>query len=1805
MLTLPLLHSSASAGPPVDCGAPPADSSLSAADGSTFTAGWVARFETPGAVSGYLADASSTPASLDGDKYASLSGAEQAWLTGCLSTALSTLQQSRGITEDTPGTPGYAQSEQLLSAVLWHKAELQDAAGAAAQPSPAADPPAAAPAVPQAAGQTAQDVLAQSPPQLPAAAPAVPDVPLDPAVTPPSTPEAVLDALTTPLDSAGRGTAPGLLEAADTLRAAAGSVRALSAKAADLLDVPTARAALPPLTGLLEPGVEQALTLLAAEDSTLATESTAPVASALAASSTTRTFLVAGAPAARRGRTGALSSTGSSRYALTGPSPALAVPTVPAPVPSALPSTDDLPVVPAVTYRLCTDNPSKQYHACLPAPVAVPVPLDVDGDKVPDATVTLTPGAALVGLDPTAPLDSANPNLTFSIKRLTVPALPGAPTPATGPLPAFVRAEYAVPLLAKQIQVGFDGITGTLPDSATGVLTVEHVSKALMGDLQAHLAVDSAGPAKPAAVTFGVQDLTGTGGVAGSYANLTAGSLLFSPMISHLDADVHQPQHQAGKDSFTATLRTDQGGRATSLAFALRQDRDTTTAPETPTRTLTNGTIAVLPRNLKTLEMSRDGEVLQASYDADGAALGTADLAQSFQSDKNAHPGTGQLTRFAGTRLPSAATATLTGVARASVRASSGIGSVRFSRVTSTDDRTDLLVDGSASGLPSQAQVTADLASEDNLSATVEANGPTQALDVLYYDRLHQQTVARASVRDLPAAFAVTARPSTLAVDASASAPVGSFAAQFSRNGGSAPLLPGEHVSGVKRGRALGVSAALNGIKDAHVDPVTDSSLTLRAHGNGDGQPLTVFADLDTPDVAAYARLAHVPDDLDARVVLRKGSPVSGTGHLASGRTQDFATLLYTARSTGDVFYVDGTDLPATLDVTGQVNPLKLSYTGSARGGRATVLVHVTPQTRNSSNRTVDARVSTAVLPARFTADLDTSVGDPAASAQLALTADSAFADLLASLSNTGQLLQSPAGNHLLARVDRTTGDTQLSARVDALRTLTGTVTDGTHLDIAASGDGRRISSSELPAVVLFQLAGSDRAVVAAVGRVDGLPSGLHVTVDAAVGALPYAAGTATWDATGRTGLPGLLLHLASSRLANPVDLYVSARSVPPHVDASLNSRLNDPTADTDVSVRTGGGPLEGLTLRASNTGAFLAAPDSPHVWVTSDKHDGAVRLDAAVGTLTGASGTLTDAHVRVSAVATSPSPTSINALLVLGRAASDRRTLALASSLGALPSRLVVDYSRGRLHVEGPGARNLVASLACGDRLADVPAAPGPFYDQLSFRDGPGNCVANAPSVKATLGLTAVPDAIDLTLTDNFVVALNGATTAAADDRLRVDVRDDAVLLPRPTRITGALTHLPADTDATVDRIAFNDGTDRFAASAHVQLSRSTGSLDLSGYYGDKSVSVSASRIPAGSNTLALLVDKARALLRMDAELGGTVGAAAFTYASASRAAVNDLVVQLTEVPSSAHLSAGVVRDKTFACLPALDLRYAASGDSLGLRATGRAGGLFDFCGSPDAPADVNVEPFDLRASRLGHDTQAKIQDNAIQVTSVPSTALLSVSGTLFLDTVVDDYDETDHHFGGRVWVSSSLKTGGHLQAHGRVEVKNFTDFNVYLPHLGLTGHYGSFAIGDVRGRVRFDGLRYGRFLNLKVFGYVLSLPVVGFALPSFSVSGSSGFRAYATDWHNVLRFRGYGPIPAFGLDHRPTGIASTDGTDTLTVPGGAGPVLLAPNPYHLLPDVVLDAIVNKAWDSNAAQVYRILHGSSPFQAGSYRWTS
>ncbi|MEV0198962.1 hypothetical protein [Nonomuraea sp. NPDC050691] len=421
-------------------------------------------------------------------------------------------------------------------------------------------------------------------------------------------------------------------------------------------------------------------------------------------------------------------------------------------------------------------------------------------------------------------------------------------------------------------------------------------------------------------------------------------------------------------------------------------------------------------------------------------------------------------------RMPTRARVELTrrdGAARVRFAGSSPAGRAELRGYTYSDGRLSRAMSAELRDVPPALTAAYETGQGRHALEVTSGGGRAGAAKLVYFDRASAGTVLRAELDGLPARVRLETDPAAHRVTQTSGSAIGRLAVVLQRGGGAVSSPRGGHVTMIKDGAALGVSALLSKVSGLDVTYGATPRATLKAAPGGS---FVAAASLDGARLARL-ELSNTPGDVDvtlapaarkavyrgagvireARVAytdLKQGPTVDATVSGTRGEVAASWTLgersevevtgtsrlprirLYATRGPlgGSAEAGDGDDVRAEIAGAGRRVRLvadtagrTLAWTSDRSVGSVAALARA-----RVDGRYVRASARVTGVPARFDASWDAGayrfrgVSGPVKSAELAVT------------NHDG--VRVPTGPHLAAHYDQATGDLDASVRVTGLR---------------------------------------------------------------------------------------------------------------------------------------------------------------------------------------------------------------------------------------------------------------------------------------------------------------------------------------------------------------------------------------------------------------------------------------------------------------------------------------------------------------------------------------------------------------------------------------------------------------------------------------------------------------------------------------------------------------------------------------------------------------------------------------------------
>lgn len=658
-----------------------------------------------------------------------------------------------------------------------------------------------------------------------------------------------------------------------------------------------------------------------------------------------------------------------------------------------------LNILASAFYKICAESPTMPLKCSVSLPVGVPIPADVNGDNFPDVTGWLSPliGGGAVGAK-------------FMVTRLF---------PGQGKLPAHVFAVYDPPSVKKRIQFGYDGRADTLANRTAATFKLHNVLAALAGDVRVTADVLSYTPGSSQALTFAVKSLVGgSAGVLPSEEDPMAGAVQMTPVPEQLTVDARLT-HTSSKNQDTFKLNS-----TTPTTINAVIDQSTTTTTPKSTRRFT-ADIEQLPSAV-TVDVIGEGETQSIDYTGNAAIdhvrvtdTATPDVSQAGSFTESIYEVTG---------VPSHVHIDLKGAQDITYSASATIPEVSFSTRTLTSDVLQQQITAKAHEIPKSVHLT-NLTTPDQTAVTYDADSEIQDIELSMYDlsEAGDETNLVAKATGIPTHLEFTQTKSTGVYDVSAPGGVDLIEASLTRNGGALLVAPpGDHVTVLKVGDALGLDFKLSGFESAHFDGSEDTTVALGLSPGG--QSFDAIADLDDPNVLAEVHVSELPADLGVTI-----SPAEQLTTYSASSEIPLLTGSFTKRDTGDTLDVAIHDIPTSIALHFDGIASTIGWTAADNTGGIEANAHLTPDTLGGT-RSFDAGLTITDIPSQWDATW--------ADGNVLFEAPDGIGSIEALLTNHGVNHTLP-GDHLSAFYREASGNLDASLKISELRKAAFTKLDG------------------------------------------------------------------------------------------------------------------------------------------------------------------------------------------------------------------------------------------------------------------------------------------------------------------------------------------------------------------------------------------------------------------------------------------------------------------------------------------------------------------------------------------------------------------------------------------------------------------------------------------------------------------------------------------------------------------------------------------------------------------------------------------
>lgn len=1274
-------------------------------------------------------------------------------------------------------------------------------------------------------------------------------------------------------------------------------------------------------------------------------------------------------------------------------------------------------------YRVCAESATQPLACSLSLPVGLPIPVDVNGDNVPDVLATLAPqiNLATTGTDL---------GVSFAVSRL----------PTTGgPLPAHIFAVYDPPVIKKRIEFGYDGRASTLADSSTATFTIHNAYKALTGDIDTTAAVQNSNPGATEALTFAVKSLVGGSlGVPPAEADPLAGAVQLHPFPATFTVNAHLIHGAQDEDIFNVQSSTPSTVNAVV-------DQDTTTTTPKSHREFT-ALVDQLPTSV-TVDLVHKGAAQNIHYSA-SAPIGHVQATDTATGDVS-HSGSFTRSVYDVIGVPTDVKVALQGAQDVQYTASATVPQVSFSTETLLDNVLQQQITAQAKQIPSAIHLNNTTAS-DTSTITYDASSALGSVAVGMYDLNQDKTTLNASASSIPTHLQLVQTKSKGIFDFSANGPVGIIQASLSRGGGLVLQDTGDHATIYKRGAGLGLDVQISGLQSAHVDPSQSAFYGLVLSPGG--QAFDAVADLDSPNVLATMHVSQLPASIVVTI-----DPLAGAAQYTASSVIPDLRGSFTQRDNNTLASLKLTQLPKNIAMTFATagSTPKVTYSADSRlgsidgvyqlspGGLAFhALISDLPQyllIQGQDPIVVDARTAAGDAPSSsyigqllFDYATDGTFQSPPTTDDHAYVNSVGFSNHVEvqysglqflSVDTTGQALHAEIRNSAarLFRAFVTTANLSLTGFIDKVPADVKIDQVGNDLQYHASSvineiftNGQRANGDTLSA------------------DVTGVPAAVDLTFDAANAKI-------NWTSSDTAGGISVVAHLTPATVGGTraFDSALTVTAIPTQWDASYGNG--------NVLFEAANPGIGGIGVQVSNHGGYhILAGD--HLSVVFDHPSGDLDASLHISNLTKAAfSPLTDgtgggfvADLNMG----SHGSFGLNAQVNLGTT-----SVSASGGFDHLPALIHLQSDGGRIQYTGDTNPTLTLTVAAGD-VNGLAATPAPSsVHGISIRDGAS--ASGGKAVRASLYLTGLPDSLDLNAPAGTYSVGNFHPTV---DPLVVDAQLTTLAAQPVSLEVQQVVGTASPVSFTFGPFASStagDGTHQL--SLNYSATRDLGALTAEAVYGntdDAHLAISA--IPGGAAP-SISVNAAFGVQKtITVAMSHGIGDITAAYKHAGDATF-DASVHLSNVPSAVKLVLGRAQatggSKTVA---APDFTFTASQPGLNIEATANAA----IVTPADATAAVN-----LAITNLGQTVTGALNGTNLNITSSPATGsfLLTAAGSVTISQ--------DLAFGP----TAGFKNTGSLTVNAKIQqltlgFTNATNLGVDLGvTTGLTGDFSSFTLGEV----------------------------------------------------------------------------------------------------------------------------------------------
>lgn len=1407
----------------------------------------------------------------------------------------------------------------------------------------------------------------------------------------------------------------------------------------------------------------------------------------------------------------------------------------------------------SLTYRICAESATQPLACTVNLPVGVPIPTDVNGDRLPDVLGTLAP---VVGLPQTQ---------VVSVMPLVVQVVPTTDVgfsfevarifPNAGPLPAHVFAVYDPPAISKRVEYGYDARLSTLAAKARSTVTLKNVKAAVKGDVQVVADVTHQAPGNNEALTFALKQLVPQSGFLALplERDPTVGAIRFTPVPTSLVANAHL-QHFGGKNQDTISLDSDVNSVVTAL---LTQDVNTVSPAS---HREFSALIDELPNHV-----SVDVLNLNPTQTITYGASSVIDHIQVSQKsiDDTGQPGTFTQNDVDVLGLPEDVKLTLTGAEDIVYEASSVVPQVQFVTQTRLNGVLQKQMAATANGIPKNIHLN-NLTAADSSTITYDADSSLASLALGLYDLPNDKTVLSALAQSFPTQMKLVQTKSTGATTYTADGPIGVIEATLSRNDGATIPLPAvDHATVKKVGTAIGLDLRLSGLAGAHIDPSEKASYGLQLSPGG--QPFQAIAELDGPNRRADVLISNLPSSIQIDL-----DPTNGSATYAASAVIASVDARYEEIDIGRIAEVGLDQVPKNITATwatGGDEP-QITYEADSRLGALSAFYQQAPASTSFFGQVSDLPLFMSV------AGVDPIVFDARTSAGGASASDS-VGQIILRYGSDGVLPVVVNPNDHLYLSDTTSTNAELVYSGLEFFTV-DTTNDETHVQVKNSA----------PRFFDIDVITPNMTIDA---FIDSIPD--DVKVDMVDERITYTASSAINQIGAVVDrLNGDLISVLIDSLPQSIDVQFDS------VASTIDWTANAPTGGISVAAQFG--PTTTASTRTYNAG--LSILNIPATW-TASFAAGHILFDGISGpigqitasftnhgsvTTVGGNGLSAvfnegtgnlDAYLRISLLdraefqkvaAVGTGAGGFDANFDMGNGGTfnlnanvltaDNTSLTALGSILNFPTQMHLRSVDGLLTYNGVGNPTLDVDVAYGKvpALAATPAAPQ--VHGLSLRDG---ISGGNKAVKASVFITGLPTGLNFNTVTGIYMVTNFDPTV---DPLVLDIAvDNFVATPVTLLAQQVIGAGPVNfTFGPFTTATAGDGSKTI--DANYSASRGMGSFTADATVGTSVAHLFVSNIPTsfnlatafGADTKTINVSVGQLVEEITATYKGS-GDLAFT----AGATLEDIPAATT-IPSVSLL---IGKQGPAVGVQAPVFTYTASDAGLDLSAF-----LDDAVFGPASKAG-----FTLDVDNLGSTVSAGLAGTVLTLGSSPATQ----SFTLVAHAHLNFNIPLNFNIGPLVHTGNVL-----INLNVQELTLGFTNMSSLTVRLGYStsvqGTYGTFTFGEksqtvitVNSDVDFEAL--GEDVN--VASATIGPVNLGNVIGNFRIADN-----HEAEWFSVDL-----PIPCLDGDLNPHLLDAvvelkphphyTTNTASFTVASagaGGGAWIATVNPLGVVPDLVTDVI-------------------------------